>query len=291
MKTRLYSLPDWQEILREFGWADAPSDNDVEKAIQNELTRGKVTFMEEAPEMPIEKGCRVTVRTESALPKFNKEKTVITIGTGLYDRTVEAQLCGMKTGETSRTMVRGEAVTVTVLKVEKQQLPALTDELVRELQLDGLNDLPSYRSYMDRKIKTEYGTEMTRRIVERLVAGARMDQPAEEDILRVIDLEYEPLRARFSLDSLDPETWKNDFRAELGKYYGQIYPEIASIFGTTSKESYYESRRESAIQTIQKCLVLNAALSEQADPTEDSKAEEKLTQSMTKRLLHVIYGG
>ena len=28
MKTRLYSLPDWQEILREFGWADAPSDKE-----------------------------------------------------------------------------------------------------------------------------------------------------------------------------------------------------------------------------------------------------------------------
>ena len=276
MKTKLYSLPDWQEILREFGWADAPSDSDVEKAIQNELTRGKITFVEEAPEMPIEKGCRVTARTES---------------TGLYDQTVEAQLCGMKTGETSRTMVKGEAVTVTVLKVEKKQLPALTDELVRELQLGGLNDLPSYRSYMDRKIKTEYGTALTCRIVEQLVAGACMEQPAEEDILRVIDLEYEPLRMRFSLDTLDSETWKNDFRAELGKFYVQIYPEIASIFGTTSKESYYESRRESAIQTIQKCLVLNAALSEHMDPTEDSKAEEKLTQSMTKRLLHVIYGG
>ena len=28
MKTRLYSLPDWQEILREFGWAYAPSDKE-----------------------------------------------------------------------------------------------------------------------------------------------------------------------------------------------------------------------------------------------------------------------
>lgn len=99
MKTQLYSIPDWRSVLRDVGWADAPTQDDVEKAVLQELTRGKTSFAEQDLKAPIEKGCRVTLRTESALAKFNREKTVITVGTGLYHPGIEALLCGMAAGD------------------------------------------------------------------------------------------------------------------------------------------------------------------------------------------------
>ena len=79
MITKLISVPDWEELLNETGFADAPTAEDVEARIVKELTRGKVTFVD-AGDAPIENGFRVTLRTESMLPKFNKEKTTVTVG-------------------------------------------------------------------------------------------------------------------------------------------------------------------------------------------------------------------
>lgn len=295
MKTQLYSLPDWKSVLMNIGWADAPTQEDVDKIVLQELTRGKVAYAEQDLTVPIEKGSRVTLRTESVLPKFNKEKTVITVGTGLYEPSLEAQLCGMKAGSSAQATVKGEKVTFTVLKVEKKSYPALTDALVQDLQLDGITSLTAYYSYMENKIKMEYAAGLTKKVVEQLVSTARMDQPVEEDIRHVIDNEYEPLRVRFSLDTLSPEKWKEDFgRVELGQFYAQIYPEVANLFGTTGKESYYESRKEAAAQTIRNCMVLRSILADDTDstdPTENPQAEQKLMQAMNERLLQIIYGG
>ncbi|MDE6879791.1 MAG: hypothetical protein K2P20_00355 [Oscillospiraceae bacterium] len=292
MKTRLYSLPDWKAVLRDTGWADAPTRDDVERAVLRELTRGKTSFAGQAPDFPIEKGCRVTLRTESVLPKFNKERTVVTVGSGLYDPSVEAQLCGMTEGSQGRTMVRGEAVSFTVTKVEKKIFPALTDELVEGLQLEGVSTLAGYRRYMEDKMRREYAAGLARKMVEQLLAAAQMAPPAQEDVRRVIDLEYAPLRERFSLDTMSPNEWEEAFgKVELKGFFAQIYPDIALLFGTTGKESYYASREEAAADTIRACLVLRHILADEADPTEDPQAEHKLMEAMTDRLLKMIYGG
>ncbi len=292
MKTRLYSLPDWRALLENIGWSDAPTRADVEKKVIEELTRGKVSFAEQSPDAPIEKGCRVTLKTESVLPKFNKEKAVITVGAGLYNAAIEAQLCGMTVGGSAQAAIKGETVSFAVLKVEKRVYPPLTDGLVQDLQLDGITTLADYRRCMENKMRTEYATALCERLVEQLIRGTQMDPPAEEDIYRVIDLEYEPLRVRFQLDTMSPEQWKENFNmVHLQKFYAQIYPDIARLFGTTGKESYYESRKEAAVKTIRTCLVLRGVLAGEADPTEDPQAEQKLMQAMTNRLLNIVYGG
>ena len=131
MKTKLIFLPDWQGVLAQLGWADAPGRETVEREVLQELTRGKVTFVPQTPGQPIEKTCRVTLRTESVLPKFNKEKTLVTVGSGLYDPAVEAKLVGMTQGGRAEVTVKGEKVAFSVEKVEKRHFPDLTDDLVK----------------------------------------------------------------------------------------------------------------------------------------------------------------
>lgn len=292
MKTQLYSIPDWQTVLRDIGWADAPTEDDVKKAVLQELSRGKISFAKQGPNVPIEKGCRVTLRTESALPKFNKEKTVVTVGSGLYDPVMEEKLCGMMEGNRGQVTVKGEKVSFVVTKVETRIFPALTDELVQALKLEGITTLADYRQSMEKKLKEEYAAGLAQKVVEKLLSDAWMEQPAQEDVLRVIDGEYEPLCARFSLDTLTPEKWKEDFgKTELKKFYAQIYPDVANLFGTTGKESYYTSRKDAAAETIRTCLVLRSILGDETDPTEDPQAESKLMQAMINRLLKIIYGG
>ena len=291
MITKLISVPDWEKVIDEIGFSDAPTAEDVEARTVKELTRGKVTFVD-AGDAPIENGFRVTLRTESVLPKFNKEKTTVTVGTGLYDRGVEELLVGMRAGESASVIARGESVSLTVLKAERKRIPELTDEMVRELNLECVDSLAAYRAYMAGKIRTAYASELGKKVLEKLVTSAEFSAISEEDITQVIDLEYAPLNARFGLDKLTPEEWANDLgRAELKAYYEQIYPEVAIIFGTTGKESFYEVRREPAINTVKDCLVLNEILGTFVDPTKEEKAEKKLMEMFTELINDKIYGG
>ena len=292
MKTKIYALPDWKMLLREVGWENAPTKADIEAEILRELTRGKVTFEEAPCQTPIQKSFRVTLQTRSALPKFNKEKTVITVGSGLYDRGMEAMLCGMLAGQSGEAEVKSEQVAFTVLKVEQKQFPPLTDALVQELQIDGIQDLYTYHRFIAEKVKTEYASALVQKIVDRLIANAEMDDVAQEDISQVLDLEYAPLQARFSLDAMSSEEWEKAFGdTALRDFYAQIYPDVARLFGTTGKESYYASRKEAAKETIRTCLVIGKALGSDTDPTKEPNAEQLLREAMIERVLCVIYGG
>lgn len=291
MKTKLISVPDWNSKLHEIGWNDAPTTADIESRVVKELTRGRVTFVD-ADSSPIENGFRVTLHTESALPKFNKEKVTVTVGSGLYDRTVEDRLLDMRVGDSAQVTVKDKPVSFTVQKAEKKQIPGLTDEMVRELSIEGVDTLSAYRAYIARKIKTAYASKLLEQLLEQLTQASVFSGTEEADIEKVIDLEYSPLNARFGLDRLTPEEWKNDLgRTELKAYYEQIYPDVAIVFGTTGKDSFYEVRREPAIRTIRECLIMNACLGSDVDPTEEPNAKKTLTEAFTNRITETVFGG
>ena len=81
----------------------------------------------------IQTGDTVTLRTVSALPKFNKERVVVTIGRGLYDKTLEEALAGKKAGDSCEVTVKDQPVSATVLEIKRKTVPSPTDEMVRAL--------------------------------------------------------------------------------------------------------------------------------------------------------------
>ena len=146
---------------------------------------------------------------------------------------------------------------------------------------------------MERQLRDAYAGRLSASLLEKLAATAKMDPVNREDILRITDLEYTALNARFQLDSLTPEEWKRDFRMELKEYYAVIYPDIASIFCTTDKQSFYESRRDAATETVRSCLILRAITEsgeEDTDPTVSADALKKLTHRAKEQILTIIYG-
>jgi len=295
MKTTLYSIPNWQELARRIGWEDAPRQAEVNAAMQKELSRGHMSFEEQPQNTPVEKGFRVTLKTESVLPKYNKEKTTINVGTNLYDPGIEALLIGMTLGQTAETTAKGEKVSFTVTKVEKKVYPRLTDELVQQLQLENLSTLDAYRAYMTEKLRRDYAISLGNRILESVSAEANMEELSEEDIKAAQDREYEPLAYRFQLEGMSDEEWAKAFGNEsFREVYAVAYPDIAVIFGTTDKKSFYESRREAAEGWVHDCVLLRAMLEEQSDacdPTVTLHARDTLMENLQKQLQTMIYGG
>ena len=285
-------MPDWRQALAGLGLEGAPDNADIDAAVLRELSRGRVSFA--AADGPVEAGFRVTLRTESALPKFNREKTAVTVGGGLYSREIESALIGMRAGESGSAVVKGEPVSFTVTRVERRVYPELTDELARAQGIPGVETLAQYRAYMASKLRGEFAGGVSARLIALLIAGAEMDEPDERDIRAVIDREYEPLRERFShggedIDAISDEQWRENFyRPELKASYELIYPDIATFMDTTSKADYYEKRRPTAIETIRECLILNAVLGRDADPTSDRDALRSLRAALDEELCGLI---
>lgn len=291
MKTKLHSMPDWRQTLMELGLNGALSDADVEDAVLRELSRGRITF--QAADIPIEAGCRVTIRTASTLSRYNREKTVLVVGSGLFDPVIEEKLLGMKKGERGEAVIRGERVEFTVTQVERKVFPELSDALVREQKIEGVETLAQYRQYMAVKLRQGFVKQLCDRLLERLSASSVTDEPDHEDVCMVIDRQFEPLRERFShggddLDTMTPEQWKaNFYHPELKAYYEQIYPDVALLFDTTSKESFYEKRSAEAGRTIRDCLILRTILEDYStahDPTLALDAEPELRRAMEARI-------
>lgn len=286
------------ENFKKIGWNDAPTEETVRQAICRELTRGYVTFAPQPADTPIEAGCRVTLNTQSALAKFNRDKTVVTVGSRLYDAGIETMLIGMVVGESGQTKVKGEDVSFRILKVERKVFPALTDEMVQAQHVKGVNSLAQYEAYMRTKLQRAYAEQLCGQLLDQLICESSVDTPDAQDVRQVIDREFEPLRVRFShgdedLDTMSPEKWKENFyNPKMKSYYEQIYPDVARLFDTTSKESFYENRREAAEQTIRRCLILRAILedtTDEHDPTKSLNAERELMQAMVDRLCAIIY--
>ena len=285
-------MPDWRQALAGLGLEGAPDNADIDAAVLRELSRGRVSFA--AADGPVEAGFRVTLRTESALPKFNREKTAVTVGGGLYSREIESALIGMRAGESGSAVVKGEPVSFTVTRVERRVYPELTDELARAQGIPGVETLAQYRAYMASKLRGEFAAGVSARLIALLIAGADMDAPDGRDIRAVIDREYEPLRERFShggedIDAISDEQWRENFyRPELKASYELIYPDIAPFMDTTSKADYYEKRRPAAIETIRECLILNAVLGRDADPTSDRDALKALRAALDEEICSII---
>ena len=285
-------MPDWRQALAGLGLDGAPDNADIDAAVLRELSRGRVSFA--AADGPVEAGFRVTLRTESALPKFNREKTAVTVGGGLYSREIESALIGMRAGESGSAVVKGEPVSFTVTRVERRVYPELTDDLARAQGIPGVETLAQYRAYMASKLRGEFAAGVSARLIALLIAGACMDAPDGRDIRAVIDREYEPLRERFAhggedIDAISDEQWRENFyRPELKASYELIYPDIAPFMDTTSKADYYEKRRPAAIETIRECLILNAVLGRDADPTSDRDALRSLRAALDEELCGLI---
>lgn len=293
MKTQLHFLPDLEQALAQLPWDQAPDQDTIDQTVRRELTKGLVTFAPLPQGDPIQPGCRVTLKTVSPLPKYNRDKTVLVVGSNLYNADLERRLVGLCAGQSGRMEIQGETVSFSILQAEHKVYPPLTDELVRSQQLEGISTLEQYRDAMAKKLRQEFARQLCELLLDQLIQGASMDEPDPEDIRQVIDREYKPLHDRFSspeedLDTMSPERWKENFYNPTMKvYYEQIYPDIAPLFDTTSKESYYENRRQPALQTIRRCLVLRELLqdfSDAHDPTLSLQAEPELLQAMTDRL-------
>ena len=167
-----------------------PTEAELRELARKAIVKDRLELAPLPADAPAELGDTLTLRTASALPKFNKERVVVTLGRGLYDRDLEEALAGKKAGESCSVTVKDQPVTAQVLEIKRKSVPEPTDEMVRALQTKDFqnNDITTVAGY-EAFVREQKITEALSGVVYYLMQDVLKDYPVteyDEEDLRVL---------------------------------------------------------------------------------------------------------
>lgn len=113
----------------------------------------------------IEKGDFATIRCQSEMKRFQKEKITLNVGKNLYSKELEDQLLGLSKGEKKICLVNGKEVETEVLKVERSVLPELTDTFIDQT-FQEFSSFADLKDWYENDQKKTYLEEQSKQAAE-----------------------------------------------------------------------------------------------------------------------------
>ena len=156
-----------------------------EKAYKKEIDfiKNKNSIWEETGEVTY--GAFFVCNLESENPFFNRENLKIMVGQGFFHKKLEAMCVGLKKGTAGVLDVDGEKVTVTVRSIQQKKSPVITDEMIKDLGIEGVSNVEQYEAHLIREQKKKIAENEGYEAVQYV-----MDQVFEARISRT--LPYRP---------------------------------------------------------------------------------------------------
>lgn len=211
-----------------------PDEKSIATAM-NRLMNKHITWSEGASAAI---GDVVTCSMRSAIEKFSRSEIRITLGSGLFDREIEASLLGAKPEDEVSLLKNGEPVKIQVLSVRNKHVPALTDEMVQVLNLQEVNTLDDYRRYLTAQQKEEHFNancyEPYRCIIKTVVECSDIILK-EADWQRNVDWELHKIRTYCEDEGMVLEEMKDD--DWNGRVPVKSYFEFISLLQKTAWEN------------------------------------------------------
>ncbi|MCF0135663.1 MAG: FAD-dependent oxidoreductase [Lachnospiraceae bacterium] len=204
------------------------TEADIDRLVQFNLTHGEVELIEKDT---VERGDVVTFSARGGEGRYAKDGLRLTAGTNLYNADVENALIGKKCGDSVTVLVNGWDVTVTVRSVAKAVALEATDDMVKALELPGIENLADYRAKTKKETHSNEIGLISYYVFSELYAEAKQEEPSEEIIQRLGDLE---------LDYFDVM-----FKKEKGKGIYEMTPEeLLPTLGVKTPEEFREQRHD-----------------------------------------------
>ena len=204
---------------REDAYRSIPSEEELSELARKSIIREQLVLLPLPEGTKAEAGDTATLKTESAIPKFNKERVTVTLGRGLYSKELEPLLVGKAVGETVETEISGEKVLAKVLELKRKQAPEPTDEMVAELNQKDYNGNPlttvaDYVKYIRETKTNEILGHVNYYTISKVIEDYPIEQYDEEDIRILGELEKESfIKIFLEKDGIDltkevPKDWE-----------------------------------------------------------------------------------
>lgn len=275
MKTQIHNKLELRKYLDKLDPSRIPSNQEIDEAVEKRLTKAHITLKDLPEGETIQTGDTAMLRTESVLPKFNKAKVPVTVGTNLYDRELETVLVGRKVGERGQLDKDGEPVTYEILSAKRKLVPDVTDAMAAEQGIEGVDTVEKFRAHLAKE-KTDFALGgLAGEVMEAMLRDAETDEPADEDLDRLGELESAFFKKLYlekdgiNVDQLTEE----EFREKL--HCGSF-------------EEFVQMRREWYQIKVKYCLafssVLGIPLEGEYDPMERYEAMSDMQGILMERI-------
>ena len=286
MNTKLpYESIDFEAYLNQyFAREDAitalPTEAELKELARKGIIKEQLVLAVQPEGTCAEAGDTLTLCTVSALPKFNNPRVTVSIGRGLYDKTLEAAVVGLQVGESCEITVQGQGVKATVLEIKRKCVPEPTDEMVVAMQV---------KDYQDNLITTVAQYEAFIAWEQTQSTLANINYYVMTPILEahpIADYDEEDIRI---LGQLEREAFHQIFLEKQGvDLYALNKEQMREQLDCDTFDEFIEKRYEWYKMKIQQCLVygkvLGIALEGKFDPTARYEVLSDLTELMYGRI-------
>lgn len=223
-----------------------PSDEELDDLARKSIIRDQLILAPLPEGEAAQAGDTATLRTVSTLPRFNKEKVIVSLGRGLYNKELEDALISCKAGDTVSLNIQDQNVMVTVLELKRKQVPEPTDAMVEELQAKDMKNQPihtvaDYIAFIHEQKTMEALVNINYYTMEKIMADYPIKEYSEEDIKILGDLE----RVYFIELFLKEEGY--DLRERI--------PDSWKEGGINNFDEFIQVRREWYQSKIHQCLI------------------------------------
>jgi len=202
--TKPFSL---EEEFKKLDLSSIPSGQEIREAARWRLAKGYITLADLSEDEALQKGDSVQLRVESSMPRFNKERVTVDLGSGLYDKALEAGVVGRHVGDSGSVATRGAEVKYTVLSARRKSVPEPTDEMAEAQGWEGVHTVAEFTKRLGDDLQSMAITGLLDRFQEHLADMAEIhvapeDLTAMEGAYR--NFWHRQLRSFLGLKDTDP---------------------------------------------------------------------------------------
>ena len=241
--------------------------------VETELRRVALPYVRWETTAEAADGDLAICRMDSELPRFQRSKLKLMLGSGMFLREIEEAVVGMKPGEEKTVTLPEGPVRLTLLEVSRQTVPEPDDGMVRALRLEGIDTVEGYRAHLREKLWMEAAKELSREPLEQLICAVLDGSEFvlyPEDWRFIVQQRLDRSRVLFRQEGIDME---------------QAAPE--DFVGRIPVKSYHElvaMEQDDAWRTLCLCLLgMHWAKGDGFRPTEADYAEELRSYCKTWR--------
>ncbi|MBR4331901.1 MAG: hypothetical protein IKP72_04430 [Clostridia bacterium] len=256
-----------------------PTDAELKELARKAIVREQIVLLPLPAEEKARAGDTAVLKTESTLPKFNKDRVTVTLGRGLYSKELENSLIGKAAGETVSTVIQEQPVMAQILELKRKQIPGPTDEMVQALQAKDfqgrlITNVADYEAFIRTEKTNEVLATVNYYVMEEIIKAYPMTAYDEEDI-RVLGRLERPVFAKLLREQgLDPEK--------------EVPPEWEKDMNVHSLDEFISLRREWYQMKIQQCLIylniLGLPCQGKTDPLDHYEVLSELMEKMFAKI-------
>lgn len=220
-----------------------PGEKELEETFKKRLLKSYMTLKTLPQGEPVCKEDIVTISLESTLPKFNKSKIQVTVGTGLFNKEIEASLIGKRCGESYVVTAQDTQVKVAVLEIKRKEVPPISDAMVVELGIEGIDTIEKYKEKINKELMDYTFGPLVAKLMEELLKVVEIEDIDESDLVK--------------LGELEKEFFKKHFKEEKGLNIDEMSTEeFKEILGCESMEKFIEMRHEWYVSKLTQCFIM-----------------------------------